>query len=282
MKAVHFAFFVDFLSETLQVIIVIRGFYVKMALDERLKTLKCQRVLSGVERKKKMGKVTRRQSEYNRQKILIATIECFLENGYTNTTIKQVTTKLGISTGAFTGQFRTKEDVLCELVSLDQAAKCGTTESILQDKIEDKILFFTTEEVLQLYMAETYENIRDIYKNAYSLPKTSALIQQIDTPVVENIFKEYLPEAETKDFYMLEMAGSGILRSFMAHPCEGWLTMEVKVEAFLRSTFRLYCVPEEKVEEAIAYAKAIDFQQAAEQTIEKMLHQLELSKEILQ
>ncbi len=229
-----------------------------------------------------MGKVTRQQSELNRQKIIIASVECFLENGYTNTTIKQITSKLGISSGAFTGQFKTKEDVLCELVNLSLTEQYGTSGRLLNDQIEDKILFFTAEEVLQLYMGELNENIRDIYKNAYFLPKTSKLIQDIDTPIVEYMFKEYLPELETKDFYLLEMAAGGIMRAFMTHPCDIWFTIDMKAEAFLRTTFRLYNVPDEKIEEAVAFTKTIDFEQAAKETIDEMLRQLEVYKVSLQ
>ncbi|MCD7722599.1 MAG: TetR/AcrR family transcriptional regulator [Clostridiales bacterium] len=229
-----------------------------------------------------MGRVTREQSELNKQIIINAAAESFLENGFTNTTVRQLTTKLGISAGAFTGHFATKEDVLYELVCLVLEQQFAVSEKLIAGRTDDKILLYAAETVLQLYIVELNDNLRDVYYNAYSLPKTSALIQQTVTEKVEAIFKEQLPQLESKDFYLLEIATGGIMRGFMIVPCNIWFTMDMKVEAFLKNTLRLYYVPDEKIEEAIAFVKTIDFTETAKETVGGIFRYLKKQRESLQ
>lgn len=224
----------------------------------------------------------REQSKLNKQIILNAVAKSFMEQGFTGTTIRQIISKLGISMGAFTGYFRTKEDVLYELVDFVLNQQFGMAEKLVAGKTDDKILLYATETVLQLYIVETNENLRDVYYNAYSLPKTSALIQQKVTGKVEAIFKDVLPELESKDFYLLEIATGGIMRGFMIVPCNIWFSMDMKVEAFLKNSLRLFYVPDEKIQEAIAFVKTIDFKQAAQDTVDGIFRCLEKQRESLQ
>ncbi len=224
----------------------------------------------------------REQSKLNKQIILNAVAKSFMEKGFTGTTIRQIISKLGISMGAFTGYFRTKEDVLYELVDFVLNQQFGMAEKLVAGKTDDKILLYATETVLQLYIVETNENLRDVYYNAYSLPKTSALIQQKVTGKVEAIFKDVLPELESKDFYLLEIATGGIMRGFMIVPCNIWFSMDMKVEAFLKNSLRLFYVPDEKIQEAIAFVKTIDFKQAAQDTVDGIFRCLEKQRESLQ
>ncbi|MCC8103105.1 MAG: TetR/AcrR family transcriptional regulator [Clostridiales bacterium] len=226
-----------------------------------------------------MAKVTREQSERKKQMILNATAESFLEKGFTNTTIRYIIAKLGISMGTFTGQFKTKEDVLYELVDLVLEQQFAVSEKLVAARTDDKILLYAAETVLQLYIVEMNENLRDVYYNAYSLPKTSALIQQTVTKKVEVLFREELPQLESKDFYLLESATGGIMRGFMIVPCNSWFSMEMKVEAFLKNALRLYYVPDEKIGETIAFVKTIDFKQAAKKTVDDIFRYLQKQRE---
>ncbi|MCD7981399.1 MAG: TetR/AcrR family transcriptional regulator [Clostridiales bacterium] len=229
-----------------------------------------------------MANVTREQSELTKQIIVNAAAESFLEKGFTGTTIRHITMKTGLSTGAFNSHFKTKEDVLYELVGFVLDQQFAVSEKLVAGRTDDKILLYTAETVLQLYIVEMSENLRDVYYNAYSLPKTSALIQRTVTEKVEAMFREELPQLESKDFYLLEIATGGIMRGFMIVPCNIWFSMDVKVGAFLKSTLRLYYVPDEKIEETIAFVKTIDFKQAAKETVDGIFRYLEKQRESLQ
>ncbi len=220
--------------------------------------------------------------ELIRERVLFVAAKYFLERGYTNTTMKLITSKCNLSSGSITNVFGSKEEVLCGLVEFVLDAQFKTTGKLLSDITDDKLLFYAAETVLQLHIVEINENLREIYSMAYSLPKSSAILQRTVTGKIENIFKEHLPELETKDFYKLEIATGGIMRGFMTVPCDMWFTMDQKVESFLQTTFLIYQVPQEKINEAIAFVKRFDFDMIAKNTINSIVSFLEeKQKEIL-
>lgn len=209
--------------------------------------------------------------ESNKQQILYAAAISFLELGYTATTIKKIAADAKTNTGTLQNIFKTKDDILSDIVSYVLEGQFDTTAKFLEGITDDKILFYAAETTLQLYMAESSENIRNLYAAAYSLPKTTGIIQNTITKKLEYIFKEQLPEMETKDFYLLEIASGGIMRNFMMVPCDMWFTMDQKVAAFLETTLRVYCVPEEKIEEAVKFVSQFDYEKIAKETIDAML-----------
>ncbi len=209
--------------------------------------------------------------ESMRERILYTTAKSFLEKGFTETTIRGVAKDLGVSTGAIINFFRRKEDILCELVKYVIESQFQATEKFLNGITDDKILFYAAETTLQLHMAESNEHIRNLYAAAYSLPKSSDIIQHAITSKLEDIFREHLPDLKTQDFYKLEIASGGIMRGFMTIPCTMWFTMEQKVASFLETTFLVYQVPQEKIDEAIAFVSQFDFNTFAKQTIESMM-----------
>ncbi|MCD7773185.1 MAG: TetR/AcrR family transcriptional regulator [Ruminococcus sp.] len=213
--------------------------------------------------------------ELLKQRILFVAAQDFLKNGYTNTTMRNIASQSGLSTGSVTNIFGSKEDILCDLVEFVIERQFDVTGKLLSQVTDDKILFYSAETVLQLYITELDENLREIYKFAYSYEKPSAILQQTVTQKVEFVFKEHLPTLETKDFYLREIASSGVMRGFMIEPCSMWFTMEQKVDAFLESSLRIYQVPEEKIESAKAFVRQFDFVNIAKQTLDGIFKYLE-------
>lgn len=222
-----------------------------------------------------MANVPRVAKKRSKQQVINAAARSFLQKGFTNTTLRDITTGAGINSGSFNNYFKTKEDVLCELVQLVLGQQFSVSHKLLEGKTDDKLLFYAVETVLQLHIVEMSDALRDVYSAAYSLPKPSDIIQQTITSKWEYIFKEHLPDLETKDFYKLEIATGGIMRGFMTVPCNMWFTMEQKVESFLECSFRMYKVPDEKIAEAIEFVKQFDFNAIAKQTVEGIFKFLE-------
>lgn len=213
--------------------------------------------------------------EANKSRILHLVAEKFLAQGYHKTTLRDIAAEGEISYSSLVNIFGSKEGILAELVAYVLEGQFLATERLLRGKTEDKILFYVTETVLQLYMAESHEHIREMYAVSYSLPETSHIIYDTITRKLEYIFSEHLPDLTTKDFYCLELASGGIMRSFLTVPCDMFFTMDMKVRAFLQTTFRVYLVPEDKIEEAIAFVSQFDFKSIAQQVIDHMLAYLE-------
>lgn len=215
-----------------------------------------------------------------RKNILYNAALLFLEKGFTATSLKSIAAKTQISIGSLVNQFKSKEDILCELVNYVLEGQFAAAETMLKDIPHDNIEYYATETTLQLYMAEAHEYIRELYSSAYSMPKTSGIIQKIITNKLEQLFKEHLPGLETKDFYKLEIASGGIMRGFLTIPCNIWFTMDQKVASFLETTFLIYRVPDEKIKKTIEFVSQFDYPTIAQKTIDNMVQQLEkLAKE---
>lgn len=215
------------------------------------------------------------QTEILKKKVLHAAAGLFLEKGYTDTTVREIAKVAGMTTSKMVYTFQSKENILCELVKYVLEGQFEKAEMMLTDIPHDKILYYAAETTLQLYMAESNEKIRDLYSAAYSMPKSSEIIQQTITEKLKDIFQEQLPDLKTEDFYKLEIATGGIMRGFMTVPCSERFPMEQKVASFLETTFKIYEVPKEKIREAIAFVSQFDYPKLAQETIDSMLAYLE-------
>lgn len=223
-----------------------------------------------------MAALTREQKNaLNKSKILHTAAKLFLEKGYTATSLKEICVQAKVNLGTLVNLFECKENIMRDLVKYVLEGQFTATKKLLEGVTEDKILFYAAETTLQLHMAESSEHIRELYSVAYSQPNSSEVIYHTITGKLEDIFKESLPSLETKDFYELEIASGGIMRGFMTVPCDMYFTMDRKVKRFLEATFLVYRVPQEKIDEAIAFVEKFDFVKIAQDTIDNLLSYLE-------
>ena len=209
-----------------------------------------------------------------KKKVLLAAADLFLEKGFTNATTREIAGKANVNVTAMNRCFGSKAGILEGLVGYVLESQFSTTREMMPGMTEDNILFYAAETTLQLYMAETSENIRDVYISAYSLPKTSELLRSAVAIKLADIFKECLPSLKAEDFYLREVASGGVMRAFMALPCGVWLTMEQKVASFLECAFKIYDVPTEKIAEAIEFVSKIDYETAVRKMIDNLLDRL--------
>lgn len=216
-----------------------------------------------------------KETEKIKSRVLHASAKLFLDNGYTLSTVKDIAEEAEVNKSTLMYIFRSKEEILSELVAHVLEGQFETTSRLLKGKTEDKLLFYATEAALQLHLAETGEHIRELYICSYSLPKSTVSVQNTFVEKIEEIFGPYLPGYESKDFYEMEIALGGVMRGFMSEPCDRYFTMERKVSRFLECALRLFRIPEERIREAIAFVATFDLAALAEETIHNMLAYLE-------
>ncbi|MBO5270201.1 MAG: TetR/AcrR family transcriptional regulator [Clostridia bacterium] len=212
----------------------------------------------------------RRNYDEMKKKVIRTAAQMFLEDGYQSTTIRGIAERSGVEKHSILYVFGEKEAILCELVQLVLEAQFDRVSELMEYKTDDKILFYAVETVLQLYMAESSEHIREMYTVSYSMPNSSKIVYNTITEKLEKIFEEHLPNLEARDFYEFEIAAAGIMRNFITVPCDLFFPMERKVRKFLQTTFRMYRLPEEKIEEAIAFVSKLDFEMIAKETLDGM------------
>ena len=223
-----------------------------------------------------MDKTLHSRSEKVRSRVLHAAAKLFLEKGYVNSTMKEISSLAGVNYGSMMFAFRSKEEILSELVGIVLDGQFESTAKLLTGKTEDKILFYAAETTLQLYMAESSEHIRELYTLSYSQSASSNIIYEKITVKLAEIFKEQYPNYTQGEFYEKELASAGVMRNYMTRPCGIYFTMDRKVRAFLENTFLLYEIPREKISEAIEFVSQFDWKKIAKDVIDNMLAYFEI------
>lgn len=211
-----------------------------------------------------------------RDKVLHSAAVLFLEKGFQKSTIVDIANHAGVNRGSVVFAITNKENLLKLLVDFVLDGQFEASRKIVAGRTEDTILYYAAECAMQLYMAESSEQVRELYAAAYSLPATSELIYTKSTAKLEPLFRAYNPDWESSDFYESEIASGSIIRGYMAKPCDHYFTIERKVRSFLKSSLAIYHVPSAKIEEAIRFVSEIDFEAAAANTIRHLLAYLEM------
>lgn len=218
-----------------------------------------------------MGRPLKREKSSTRSLILKSASKLFIEKGYSETRIRDIAVDAKVQYSEVFRLFNDKDTILSELVGLVIDFQFLTTEKILKNITSSSLYKYAFETVLQLYVAESIEHIREMYAESYSLPHSSKVIYRTITSKLEEVFKSYLPTYDTKDFYELEIAAAGIMRGFITVPCDMYFTIERKTRRFLETTFKLYEVPSTTTEEVIEFLKQFNFQDIANELL-KNLH----------
>ena len=178
------------------------------------------------------------------QKMLRAAVKLFLEKRYEGTTTAEIARAAGMPPSSFFRAFPSKEALLLELDRRMFSGQFALAEQ--HSAAQDPVLLYAVETAIQLHIAELTEPLRELYVTAYTLPSTSAYLYRSTAKRLEGIFGDYLPDAEAKDFYEMEIASTGMMRSFMAVPCDVYFTVERKIARFLECALKLYNVPSER------------------------------------
>lgn len=208
-----------------------------------------------------------------RNKMMYAAIQLFMEQGYEKTTTAQIAKMAGMSPASFFAAFENKEALLLALTQTmfsSQFAKARTFAEGLEP-----LMVYCMETALQIHITELSEAMRELYVMTYTLPSTSEYIYESMTPELKGLFQEYMPEAEDKDFYEMEIASSSITRGFMAKPCNMYFTIQDKLSRYLDCCLKLYDVPKEKRKSLIEAVSVYDMRTVAENLIHEIVSKAE-------
>lgn len=218
----------------------------------------------------------RYDSENAKRRILSACVKLFIEQGYSQTTMSDILSLADVSAGTFQNIFRTKDGVLMELVQF-----MFENQFDFANKIIDKtgaaasaVMLYATETAIQLTIAELNENLREIYIEAYTYKETAEYIHRQTSKKLYEIFGSYLPNYSESDFYELEIGSAGIMRGYMARPCDIYFTLEKKLERFLTMSMSAYSIPNEERQAALSYIMNIDIKNIANMVMQYLFKSL--------
>ncbi len=123
-------------------------------------------------------------------------------------------------------------------------------------------------------LTELNENLREIYIEAYTQKEASDYIFRETAKELYQIFGSYQPELTAQDFFFMELGSAGIMRAYMAHPCDEELTLEKKLQMFLTMSLRSYHVPEDEIQKIIAFIGGMDIRTVSERVMHELFKAL--------
>ena len=217
-----------------------------------------------------MPRGIQRKGIIRRNKILRSAVKLFLEGGYEKTTTANIAQAAGMAPSSFFAAFENKEALLYTLTESMFESQFDNAEKLIGSSA-DPLLVYAVETALQMYITELSEPLRELYVMAYSLPTTSEYIYQNTAKKVGALFKDYVPGAQEKDFYEMDIASAGVMRGFMAKHCDLYFTIDQKLKRFLGCCFTLYHVPQEMELKPIAEKIIADTVARAEQGFEEIM-----------
>lgn len=220
--------------------------------------------------------ISRNDIKEPKKRILSACVQMFIEKGYKQTTMLDILKESDVSAGTFQNIFHTKDGVLLELIEFMFNNQFSMARNFLSESTSLEILY-AIETAIQLTLVELNENLREIYLEAYTQPKLIEYINQKTSLELAKIFSKYNLNWNESDFYEVEIATSGIMRSFMAKKCNQYFTLNKKIKLFLKIAFDVYHVSEAKQIEAIEYISKIDMIETSNKIMKKLFSMLEMT-----
>ena len=201
------------------------------------------------------------------RKILTAATALFVQKGYEKTSLTDIAKLSGVSKRIIIYEMNSKEEILVHLVAKFLDGITEASDAVSTKLTDDKLLIFMANEVLQIYMAEMNEDMRNLYLAAYSMPKTSEAVLRIRSEMLFDKFGYLFPSFALKDYYELEIATMGIMRAYMSVPCDMYFTLEAKTDRLLSTMLKIYDVEKQTLDEVKEFIKKIDFESVSKNTV---------------
>ena len=208
-----------------------------------------------------------------KKRILTVCVKLFLEQGYKKTTVAEIVQKANVSNSSFQNIFRAKDGVLTELVDFMFSNQFGAAKKVAGTQLPP-VYVYAVETAIQMTLTELNENLRDIYIEAYSHEEALEYIFRETAKELYQIFGPYQPQLTEQDFYALEIGSAGIMRGYMARPCDDVLTLEKKLVCFLSMSLRAYRVPEDEIHRVLAFMTELDIRAVAQQVMHQLFNAL--------
>lgn len=208
------------------------------------------------------------------RKILTAATALFMQKGFERTTFVDIAKLSDVPKSKILYEFASKEEILSLLVTKFLDGVAEASDAVSKKLTDDKLLIFMASEVLQIYMAEMSDDMRNLYLAGYSMPKTSEEVLKRRTEILYREFGNMLPYLEFKDFYELEIASMGIMRAYISVPCTMYFTLEAKTDRLISTILKIYDIDNKRIEEVKEFMKKIDFEAVAKKTVEDVFEEL--------
>ena len=201
-------------------------------------------------------------------------LRLFLEKGFTNVAVSEISKEIGISKGNFTFHYATKEHLLTELIK----DLCAFQWLIMEKEVEkdNSLMAYLFE--LTTMAVSCYNNpvAKDLYVSAYTHPMSLQTIRENDTEKVKQIFEAYCPDWSKKDFALAENIVSGMEYAMFVTEHEDGITLDEKIAATLDAIMKIYNVPMEVREVSLKKVLAMDYCKIGQRVLKEFRDYVEM------
>lgn len=191
----------------------------------------------------------------------------FLEQGYSNTSPRNVCDILDISTGNLTYYFPTKEHLLAEVVQM----LCDFQREMMKKEAKEDIssvMAICIELTAMASMCEQDETAKDFFLAAYTSPICLEIIRNNDVKRAQEVFKDYCPDWAEEQFEEAEIIVSGIEYATLMTTGDA-VTLKTRIEGALENILTIYCVPEEVRKKKVSRALEMDYRNIGARVLEE-------------
>lgn len=197
------------------------------------------------------------KSRQVREIILSVSRDLFIRKGYSATTIRQILSATGLSTGTLYHFFRDKEDILYHLTENHLDETNDLIYSLVRPK-PDYILVYTMVIALLLSSVEKYEHVAELYLTMYRSWSICDMICRKSAERNRLNLEKYSRGRSDEWWYSRSLAVTGIIQNCIAERIHGGkLPLEDRLRLILDAAFGFFSIPRGKMAPAIARAGEI-------------------------
>ena len=207
------------------------------------------------------------RKELTRSEIVRVAANCFLNDGYTKTTVNAMCKKLNMSPGNMTFHFPTKEHMLTELVAM----LCKYQWKLMEEEARDgysSIMAICLELMTIASACEQDAVAKDFFLSTYRSEMCMEHIRRNDTERAKEVFREYCPDWTDEQFTEAETLVSGIEYATFFTTSDS-APLNIRVAGALRTILSIYNVPKEVRDQKIQKVLSMNDQKLGLDTLKK-------------
>lgn len=207
------------------------------------------------------------RKELTRSEIIRVASNCFLQEGYTKTTINGICKKLGMSPGNLTFHFPTKEHLLAELTDM----LCRFQWELVEEEAKDgySSVMAICLELLSMASACGQDEIaKDFFLSAYRSELCMNLIRKNDKERAKTVFGEYCSDWSEERFEEAATLVSGIEYATLL-TTEHSAPLELRIAGALDTILTIYNLPEDLRKHKISKVLSMDYKSLGLRVLEE-------------
>ena len=197
------------------------------------------------------------RKELTRSEIIRVASNCFLQDGYTKTTVNAMCKKLGMSPGNLTFHFPTKEHLLAQLVDM----LCSFQWKMIEEEVKDgysSVMAICLELLTMASACEQDEIAKDFFLSSYRSKLCLEQIRKNDIERAKQVFGPFCPDWTDERFEEAETLVSGIEYATLM-TTEHSASLELRIAGALNTILGIYNLPQDLRRQKIDKVLALDY-----------------------